>query len=121
MPEEWIDEAEAQASEEAQRYKELQSKLAKLNEKRKVAKEKVEQYRAAKKLLIPFEGEDAGLQENIITKNGEVEKELERMRMLMLRVERGLQGLEGRERGEEDEMDIDVEEDVQKRLLALLD
>jgi hypothetical protein len=81
----------------------------------------VEQYRAAKRLLVPFEGEEAGLQDNLVTKNGEVEKELERMRMLMLRVERGLQGLKERQHGDEDEMDINVEEEGQKRLLALLE
>jgi hypothetical protein len=89
-----------------------------LNEKRKAARERLGQYKAAKKLLEPFEGEDAGLQENIVTKNGEVEKELERMRMLMLRVERGVMGLE--EKGGRDEMDVDVDEDGNKNLMAML-
>ena len=90
-----------------------------LNEKRKVARERVEQYRAAKKLLEPFEGEDAGLQENLVTKNGQMEKELERMRMLMLRVERGIMGLQDNG-GEEMDIDVDLEEDEKSKLMALL-
>jgi hypothetical protein len=118
LPEEWSEEAETRAPEEAAKYKELQTKLVGLNERRKAAREKVEQYRAAKRLLEPFEGENAGLQENLITKNGQVEKELERMRMLMLRVERGIMGLD--DRGSVDEMDVDIGEDDIRKLSALL-
>jgi hypothetical protein len=94
--------------------------LVELNDKRRLAKERLEQYKAAKKLLVPFEGEEAGLQDNMVTKNGEVEMELERMRMLMLRVERGLQGLDDKERADVDDMDIDVKADGEKRLQDLL-
>lgn len=90
------------------------------NERRKAARERVEQYRAAKRLLEPFEGEDAGLQDNLVTKNGEVEKELEKMRMLMLRVERGIMGLEDRVGGDEMDVDVDLDEDENRKLLALL-
>lgn len=121
LPEEWNEEVESEAAEQTQRYKELQSKLVELNEKRRVAREKLKQYKAAKQLLNPFQGEEAGLQDNLVTKNGEMERELERMRMLMLRVERGLQGLEENKNNEEYEMDIDIAEDTQKKLLALLE
>ena len=112
-------EAESKVPEDAARYKDLQSRMVALDEKRKVARNRVEQYRAANELLEPFQGEDAGLQDNIITKNGEVEKELERMRMLMLRVERGIMGLDDKPR---DEMDVDVDLDAEehRKLLALL-
>lgn len=122
LPEEWSEEAESRAPEEAAKYKELQQRLMELNKKRKIARERVEQYRAAKKLLEPFEGEDAGLQSNLVTKNGEVERELERMRMLMLRVERGVMGLERRERKGGDEMDVDVdlEAEEERKVAALL-
>jgi hypothetical protein len=119
LPEQWSEAAESKAPAEAARYKELQSRLVDLNEKRKAAREKVEQYRAAKKLLEPFEGEDAGLQDNLITKNGEVERELERMRMLMLRVERGIMGLEG-VRGDDMDLDVDLGQDERRKLAALL-
>ena len=122
LPEEWSPEAETKAPEEAARYKELQARLVELNERRKVARERVEQYRAVKKLLEPFEGEDAGVQENLVTRNGEVESELERMRMLMLRVERGIVGLDERGGDEMDvDGDVDLEEDESRKLLALLE
>ncbi|KAJ8059519.1 hypothetical protein OCU04_011177 [Sclerotinia nivalis] len=82
-----------------------------------MAKERLEQCNAAKKLLEPFEQADKNVQENLVTKNGEVEKELERMRMLMLRVERGIAGLEGEDR--EDHMNVDFEEDDRERLRFL--
>lgn len=120
LPEEWSEEAETRAPEEAAKYRELRSKLVELKEKRKAAWERLEQYKAAKKLLEPFSGEDAGLQGNLVTKNGEVEMELEKMRMLMLRVERGIMGLEEKGGGDEMDVDVDVEEDRDKKLMALL-
>jgi hypothetical protein len=89
-----------------------------LNDRRKAARDRLEQYKMASKLLEPFRGEDAELQHNLVTKNGEVEKELERMRMLMLRVERGMMGLG--EEARKDEMDIDIDEDREKNTLNLL-
>jgi hypothetical protein len=89
-----------------------------LNDRRKAARDRLEQYKMASKLLEPFRGEDAELQHNLVTKNGEVEKELERMRMLMLRVERGMMGLG--EVARKDEMDIDIDEDREKNTLNLL-
>ena len=118
MPEEWSEEAETKAPEQAAKYKELQGRLMELNEKRRVAKEKLEQYKIAKQLLEPFDGPDAGVQDNLITKNGDVEKELERMRMLMLRVERGIMGLDEKDVG--DDMDIDLDENEEEKILALL-
>ncbi|KAK6602973.1 hypothetical protein H4I95_06910 [Botrytis cinerea] len=117
LPEEWSEEAETKAPKQAAKYKELQSKLLGLNDKRKAAKEKLEQCKAAKKLLGPFDQAEKNIQENIVTKNGEIEKELERMRMLMLRVERGIVGLEGKAR--EDHMDVDLEEDDREKLRFL--
>jgi Kinetochore complex Fta4 of Sim4 subunit, or CENP-50 len=118
FPEEWSEEAEEKAPDDAARYRELQQRLADLNERRKAARLRLEQYKTAEKLLEPFHGEDAGLQDNIVTKNGHVEKELERMRMLMLRVERGMMGLGGE--GGTDEMDIDVSDDKKRSALNLL-
>ena len=118
LPEEWSEEAEERAPDDAARYRELQQRLADLNERRKAARDRLEQYKTAEKLLDPFHGEDAELQGNIVTKNGQVEKELERMRMLMLRVERGMTGLGGE--GGTDEMDIDVSDDNRRSTLNLL-
>jgi len=120
LPEEWSEEAQATAPEQAARYRELQAKLVELNEKRRAAREKLDQYKVVKELLVPFEGPDAGLQENLVTRHGEMEEELERMRMLMLRVERGIMGLDEKDGGDEMDVDIDVRDAEEKKILALL-
>lgn len=123
LPPSWSDEAESRAPEQAARYTELQQKLVELSEKRRVARERVERYKALRELLTPLKGPEAGLQSNLVTRDGEVEKELERMKMLLVRVERGLNGLEDKN-GEEEEsegMDLDGEaDDVEGRLVELM-
>jgi hypothetical protein len=118
LPATWSEEAESVAPEKAARYKELQTRLTKLNERRKASREKLERYKALKGLLEPFE-EGTDVQGNLVVKEGEVEKELERMKLLMVRVQRGVQGLEHKEVDGE-EMDIDVERDEQEKVLAVL-
>lgn len=117
LPEEWSEEASARATEQASKYAELQQRLAALNEQRKVARERLNRYKKLKE-LVELLGEDGGVQENLVTRNGEVEVELEKMRRLMLRVERGVGALE--ERDGEEEMDLDGR-DEEARILALLD
>ncbi|KAG9243895.1 kinetochore Sim4 complex subunit Fta4 [Calycina marina] len=119
LPPEWSEEAFITAPSNAAKYEELQQRLAAANKKRRAAKEKLEQYRRMKDMVSLFEGGD--VQQNLVVKNGEVEKELERMRMLMLRVERGLSGLgerEGREEMEGIFGDDDEEEEKIRRLFA---
>lgn len=82
-----------------------------LSERRKAAKERLEQYKAMKALLEPFEDPKESVQGNLVGRNGEVERELERMRMLMLRVERGVEGLDGVEEGQEGDIDMDIDVD----------
>ncbi|KAI1500301.1 kinetochore Sim4 complex subunit Fta4 [Biscogniauxia marginata] len=77
---------------EAARYAELVAKLTSLSARRRAARGRVERLRAMEALLAPFragpqEGDGAdNVQQNLITRNGEVEKELERMRFLLVRV-----------------------------------
>lgn len=119
LPEEWSADAATRAPENAAKYAQLQGRLQELTEKRRVAREKVEAYRHTVDLLRPF---DAGyVQENLVAKNGEVEKELERMRMLMLRVERGIAGLERRDGEEDEEMEVDWEPEGEAKIEAILD
>lgn len=120
LPEQWSEAAEAKAPEQAKKYMELQQKLAELNERRELAREKAEGYKTFKAVLDLLAGEDAGLQDNLVTKNGEVEEELERMRRLMLRVERGISGLEEKDVHEEDDMDLDEEKLGEREILRLL-
>ncbi|KAI5920973.1 kinetochore Sim4 complex subunit Fta4 [Camillea tinctor] len=89
------DEAEAHPP-EASRYVDLLATLNSLSARRRKVRERVERLRAMEALLAPFkeraqEEEDGkegrgGVQQNLITRNGEIEKELERMRFLLVRV-----------------------------------
>lgn len=73
--------------------------------------------------MVDLLGEGTGVQDNLVTRNCEMEVELERMRRLMVRVERGMGAL--RERAVE-EGGGDAEEGVQgeggedRKILALL-
>lgn len=73
---------------EARRYSELVSRLREYHERKKQVERSVARLRQMKDLLGPFQAneEGRGVQENLITRGGEVEKELERMRMLLARV-----------------------------------
>ncbi|PMD44941.1 hypothetical protein L207DRAFT_562235 [Hyaloscypha variabilis F] len=119
LPEEWSEEAAAKAPEQAQKYKELQQKLAGLNEMRKQARERAEGYKAFKGTLDLLAGEAAGLQDNLVTKNGKVEEKLEKMRRLMLRVERGMNVLDEKN-ADEDDMDVDDVGLQEGKILRLL-
>jgi hypothetical protein len=124
LPPTWSEEAETKSPAEAQRYKELQARLVALNEERAAARRKVENHRRLKALVDAFK-EDGGVQENLVARNGEVEMELERMRRLVVRVERGLEGLDrggqgGRgEIGGEDDEDVGFEGEEERQVLAL--
>lgn len=74
---------------EAKRYAETAAHLAQLSEKCKALRLRVDRLRRLKSAVDPLrttEGTGAGVQENLITRNGPVEKELERMRVLLVRV-----------------------------------
>ncbi|KAB5539460.1 kinetochore complex Fta4 of Sim4 subunit, or CENP-50-domain-containing protein [Coniochaeta sp. 2T2.1] len=89
LPPTWESEREAHAySMEARRYADFVSRLQELNERKKQAEGTVARLRQMKALLDPFQADEdgRGVQENLVTRDGEVEKELERMRMLLARV-----------------------------------
>lgn len=73
---------------ESKRYADAVQQLASLNEQRRQLRERVERLGRLKSMTEPLKTGDggAGVQENIITRNGAVEKELERMRFLLARV-----------------------------------
>ncbi|KFY03681.1 hypothetical protein O988_01307 [Pseudogymnoascus sp. VKM F-3808] len=111
LPDEWEDEEEvAHRPEEAQRRTEL--------------REKVARYKALKGMLEPFENSKEDVQENLCTRDGEVEAELQKMVMLMARVKGRLEGLEGLETSQNqggDEMDLDFLDQEKKADLLLND
>ncbi|KAM0321378.1 hypothetical protein ACHAQA_010142 [Verticillium albo-atrum] len=73
---------------EAKRYADQVSALSALAARRSEMRERVERLRRFETAIHPFRaGEDGlGLQENLVTRGGDVERELERMRMLLVRV-----------------------------------
>ncbi|XXH03296.1 beta-glucosidase [Hypoxylon texense] len=88
---------------EAQRYADLASSLVSLSARRKETRGRLDRLRRMRDLLRPFASSDtngaddsgggggggAGLQKvqpNLVTRDGEVERELERMRVLLVRV-----------------------------------
>ncbi|KAL1847405.1 hypothetical protein VTK73DRAFT_10349 [Phialemonium thermophilum] len=89
LPQTWGSEREAGSyPAEAKRYSELVERLQALNAQRARIKADTNRLRHIHDLLQPFKSDDEGygVQENLITRGGEVEVELERMRMLLARV-----------------------------------
>ncbi|KAL7815151.1 kinetochore Sim4 complex subunit Fta4 [Trichoderma gracile] len=72
---------------EANRYTETVRQLADLSQRRKDLRQRVERFRSLEKSIESFRTTDGvGVQENLVTRDGPVEKELERMRVLLARV-----------------------------------
>ncbi|KAJ4407299.1 hypothetical protein N0V82_009937 [Gnomoniopsis sp. IMI 355080] len=147
LPPTWESEREATAQPlEAKRYADLVERLQGLSAKKEEAEARVKRLRKMKELLEPFNVGDNdhpmvtgpgsnlpaanGVQENLVQRDGEMEKELERMRMLLVRVGDKVSRLKDRE-GEDDDLfgdedgdamivdDVEVEE--QRKLNALLE
>lgn len=148
LPPAWESEREAAAYPlEAERYAELAGRLRALAARRDETRARVERLRRMRALLAPFgsttndgagAGEDSsfgpsgGVQENLVTRDGEVEKELERMRMLLVRVGDKVARLKEKEAGrDDDDSDLfgdgdamvvdDVEVEERRKVDGLLD
>lgn len=150
LPPAWESERQAAAFPlEAERYAELAGRLRGLAARRGEASARVERLRRMRALLEPFSGSSSegagagadegssfvplgGVQENLVTRNGEVEKELERMRMLLVRVGDKVARLKEKEAGrDDDDSDLfgegdamivdDVEVEERRKVDGLLD
>ncbi|RGP67523.1 kinetochore fta4 [Fusarium longipes] len=73
---------------EVKRYADAVSRLTELNDQRKQLREKVARLKHLKTVVEPLQTAEngVGIQENLLTRNGPVEKELEKMRFLLARV-----------------------------------
>ena len=71
---------------EATRYKDLYDRLASLAEQRGQQQQRLERYKQLQTLLEPFTNAQENVQPNLVTRDGELGKELERMRILLARV-----------------------------------
>lgn len=133
LPETWESDREIAAQPlEAKRYAELVGRLQGLSTRKVEAEARVKRLRRIKALLEPFNTEEHsvgdpgtdttaagstilvanGVQENLVTRDGEMEKELERMRMLLVRVGDKVARLRERERSGDDEDDLFGEGDA---------
>ncbi|KAF9771281.1 hypothetical protein IL306_011095 [Fusarium sp. DS 682] len=73
---------------EAKRYADAVHQLSELNDQRKQLRERVARIKRLQSIVEPLQTAEngAGIQENLLTRNGPVEKELEKMRFLLARV-----------------------------------
>ncbi|KAI9891543.1 MAG: hypothetical protein M1814_002666 [Vezdaea aestivalis] len=86
LPSEWPEEVYEEEVADAERYQELQAQLLDLLERKQEAQRMLGTYRKLGGLLDPFNDPRNTIQPNLVTRNGELAKELERMRILVARV-----------------------------------
>ncbi|KAI1761934.1 kinetochore Sim4 complex subunit Fta4 [Hypoxylon sp. FL1150] len=118
---------------EAQRYADLAASLVSLSARRKEARERLDRLRRMRDLLVPFTSSDANgvdigggaglekVQPNLVTRDGELEKELERMRVLLVRVAARVGQLPDPEPDSGDVAMEDVDSMEQRKVARLLD
>lgn len=68
------------------RYQQLRRKLVDHDQKRQQRQQHLEQLRYLRRLLEPYQDSQKHIQPNLITRDGELVQELEKMRMLVARV-----------------------------------
>lgn len=94
LPDAWDNESEAaRQPEEAEHYAELVNHLKSLKERKEEMRAKIERYKALKSDLEPLNEPSRNVQENLCTRNSAVEEELQKMRMLLARVNGRLETL----------------------------
>ncbi|GAO15610.1 hypothetical protein UVI_02050420 [Ustilaginoidea virens] len=88
LPTSWPVEADVKSHPaEAQDYKAIVKRLMQLSERRRQLKLRVQQLRRIDTAIKPLSATDQNpIQDNLVTRGGPVEKELERMRVLLARV-----------------------------------
>ncbi len=119
LPETWDDSDEEDEAKKA-RYQELASRLKSLDDRRKELREKVAVYKMVKELLEPFENPTETVQGNLVARGGELERELEKMRLLVARVRGRVEGLPADvDNGVVEDLDVDLP-DEGKKLEALI-
>lgn len=109
------------ASDDSQ-YTSLLSRLHSLSSSLKTSKQQLAQYQHLLSLLEPLRNPREDVQPNLASKGGELERELERMRVLAGRVKAGVEkrGWEG-EGGDNGEMEVDARGEERERLVRVLD
>ncbi|KAK2744156.1 hypothetical protein FQN57_004416 [Myotisia sp. PD_48] len=117
LPEDWNVPG---ASQENQiRYTELRERLIKLDAEKKKRQAILSQYTQLTELLVPFNEPQTNIQPNLVTKDGQLGPELDRMRMLLAKATSRIERLQPHNstRRSEETSQIDSEQ----RLAKLLD
>lgn len=70
----------------AETYTALREELLELARKRDVLKQKLSSHKYLQNLLEPLDNPQANIQPNLVTKDGDMSRELDRMRVLLARV-----------------------------------
>lgn len=76
----------AASAEHVEAYQKLRNRLLTLTAQRDEKRKKLAQYQQLQRLLVPFEDPQTNIQPNLVTRDGELGKELDRMRVLLARV-----------------------------------
>ncbi|KAJ5904267.1 hypothetical protein N7504_006650 [Penicillium tannophilum] len=79
-------ESQGANEEQNERYQRLRDRLAKLDQQRQQKQRRIDQLQHLSRLLEPFKEPQVAIQPNLVTRDGELAQELEKMRMLMARV-----------------------------------
>ncbi|KAE8401779.1 kinetochore Sim4 complex subunit Fta4 [Aspergillus pseudonomiae] len=112
-------EDQSASEEERLRYQELRERLVTLDDQRQQRRRRLEQLRRLQRLLEPFQEPQQNIQPNLITRDGELVQELEKMRMLVARVGGRIQHSKKRGNSQEDPTSYQLDSD--QKLEALLD
>ncbi|KAL1956357.1 hypothetical protein VTO42DRAFT_7340 [Malbranchea cinnamomea] len=84
LPDQWPD-TNADKEDKA-RYRELRERLVELDTRRKNQEQRLAQYKQLSTLLEPFHDPQTNIQPNLVTRDGQLGEELDRMRMLVAKV-----------------------------------
>ena len=68
------------------RYRELRARLVELSQRREQQRQRLAQYTHVETLIEPFRDAQNNIQPNLLTRDGELLQELDKMRMLVARV-----------------------------------
>ncbi|KAJ5985871.1 hypothetical protein N7499_007839 [Penicillium canescens] len=79
-------EGQEPSEEQNTRYQQLRERLASLDSQRQQRQRRLDQLQHLQRLLVPFKDPSKDIQPNLITKDGELVQELEKMRILAARV-----------------------------------
>lgn len=105
--------------EELERYQVLRARLVRGCEVLEGQRRKRDYYGRLRDLAKPFGNPVENVQPNLVTKDGKLHGELERTRMLAVRLaaeveSAGERGFGKKEEGEEEEVDVDMDDDAEE-------